>query len=124
RAVVLGTYLPTNQLRFKVLDVSTSDTPVVRGELQTSVVPVGSTGVALTPNGNLAVAAMGGSGLWVVDVSTPTAPVLRGSLALGGVAWGLALNSTGTYAYAATGTAGLKIVSLANPAAPTLVGSA
>jgi hypothetical protein len=65
---------------------------------------------------------MAGSGLWVVDVSVPTAPVLRGSLAVG-VAWGVTLNSTGTIAYVAAGTAGLKIVNLANPAAPTLLGT-
>jgi hypothetical protein len=77
----------------------------------------------MTPNGAYAVAAMGSAGLWVVDVSVPTAPVLRGQLALGGFAWGVAVNSTGTHAYVALGTAGLKIVSLANPAAPALVGS-
>jgi hypothetical protein len=124
RAVALGTYLPTNQVRLKVLDVGVATAPVVRGELATTLTPMGSTGVALTPNATLAVAAMGGSGLWVVDVSVPTAPVLRGTVAVGGVAWGVAVNSTGTHAYVAAGTAGLKIVSLANPAAPVVVGSA
>jgi hypothetical protein len=121
KSVVLGTYLPTNQLRLKVLDVSVADTPVIRGQLPTTVTATSSMGVALTPNGSLAVAAMGSAGLWVVDVSTPTAPVLRGTLALGGTAWGVAVNSTGSVAYVANGDLGLKIVSLANPAAPTLL---
>jgi hypothetical protein len=113
--------------RLWVLDMTDATHPRVQGALATTLAQGTGTGfqrVTLTPNGSLAIAAMGNMGLWVVDVSVPTAPVLRGTVALGGIAYGVALNSTGTHAYVATGTAGLKVVSLANPAAPAVVGSA
>ena len=104
-----------------VLDVTATAAPRVMGELAAGP-NVGFTDVAVNGTGTLAVAAVGGVGIWVIDLTNPAAPVLRATYATGGTAYGVALNSTGTLAYVAN-VGSVQIVSLSNPSAPSLVGS-
>jgi hypothetical protein len=111
-----------------VLDISTPASPTVLGELATTV-PVttsgtGYMGVALNSTGTMAVMAMGTTGIYVVDLSTPTTPFVRGTYNTPGVAFAVVLNPTGTLAYVADGSTGhLQIVNLTNPSLPTLAAS-
>jgi len=98
----------------------------VVGELATTITPgslSGFLGVAMNGTGTEAVAAMGVDGIWVIDLSTPAVPVVRGTYDTSGWAQAVVLNSTATLAYVADGLQGFKILSLSNPSAPTLVGS-
>ncbi|MFO1458325.1 MAG: hypothetical protein U1G08_02880 [Verrucomicrobiota bacterium] len=60
-------------------------------------------------------------GLLVLDVSTPSAPVLLGSVALGGDA--VNLYAVGTTVYVAQQSTGLRVVDASNPSAPVVVGT-
>lgn len=122
RAVVVGSWLPSNTVRVRVLDVSVPARPIVRGDVPTTVAP-GYTDVALNGTGTLAAVALGGAGLWTVDLVNPATPRVLGKLDTAGVAMAVALNATASHAFVADGLGGLKVVSLANPAAPTLVGT-
>jgi hypothetical protein len=95
---------------------------VIARTLTTNVAP-GITGVALNSTGTLAAVALGGAGLWAVDVSNASAPRLLGSLDTAGVAYNVALNATASVAFVADGLGGLRVISLANPAAPSLMAS-
>jgi hypothetical protein len=126
RAVVTGAYTPTNTARLKVLDVSVPSAPLVIGELPTSV-PVGSssgfTGVALNAAGTMAVAALPGNGVWVIDLSHPSAPAVIGTFNNNSAPRAVALNNTGNLVYVANSAAVLQILNISTPSAPTLVGS-
>lgn len=101
-------------------------------------------GMAGSPGEMYAYVAAGGSGLHVVDVSDPVAPVETGLYDTPGVAQGVAVHSYGAsrrteqqaplrdsmaggpgdlYAYVADGDAGLRVVDVSDPAAPAEVGS-
>jgi hypothetical protein len=69
--------------------------------------------------GNLAYVADGGSGLQILDVSNPTAPVRLGGYDTDG--WAVAVQVVGSLAYVADG-AGLQILEVSNPVAPLLRG--
>jgi hypothetical protein len=56
------------------------------------------------------------SGLCVIDISDPTAPVLAGECELSGYAYDVAV--CGTYAYVAADAAGLCVVNIADPSHP------
>src|SRR5262249_36399313 len=94
RAVVGG---EANGLaRLWVVDMTQPSHRIVKGALPTNVTVGTANGflnVVMNSTGTLAVAAMGGPGLYVVDVSNPAAPVLRGSLDTSGVAYAVALNA-------------------------------
>jgi hypothetical protein len=66
---------------------------------------------------------MGTGGIWTVDLSVLSHPVLvpGGNLALGALAWSVVLN--GNYAYVADGVNGLKVVDVTNPGAPRVLGT-
>ena len=121
RAVVIGKYKPTNMAHLEVLDVSSATLPNVVGELPTTTAAFYD--VAVNGTGTLAVVAAGTAGVWVVDLSNPAVPVVRGIYDTPGTAYGVALNSTATLAYVADGSAGIKIVNISNPSAPSLAGS-
>jgi hypothetical protein len=71
--------------------------------------------------GTLAYVADDSSGLQIIDVGDPAAPVLRGSYNTSGAANGVFV--VGTLAYVADGSYGLQIIDVSNPAAPVLRGS-
>jgi hypothetical protein len=61
-------------------------------------------------------------GLRILDISNPTAPVLKGAVDLDGFfANGLAV--AGDFAYVADGEIGVHVVDIADPSAPTIVGT-
>ena len=122
-AVVIGGDTVTNTVRLKVIDVHTPTDPVLVGQLPTNI-PWNSLRPLITLNstGTLAVATLGGSGVWVINLSTPSAPAHVGTYATPTGSEGVVLNATNSLAYVASGS-GLLILSLANPALPSLVGS-
>ena len=70
--------------------------------------------------GNYAYVANSGAGLLVVDVSSPTNPVMVGRYDTSG--WALGVAVAGRYAYVGDGNAGLQVIDVANPAIPVRVG--
>ena len=60
------------------------------------------------------------SGMTVLDVSNPAAPVVLGTFATPGPCQGI---DVGAHAYLACELSGIFVVDISNPAAPTLVGS-
>jgi hypothetical protein len=70
------------------------------------------------PDGDFAHVAID-HGLTVVEITNRTAPVLRGSIALGGKSLGIARQ--GSLVFVANQTTGLKVVDVSNPDVPTLV---
>ena len=71
--------------------------------------------------GNYAYVADGNSGLQIIDISNPNAPVLAGSYDTSGAARGVQV--VGNYAYVADGNSGLQIINISNPITPVLAGS-
>jgi hypothetical protein len=63
---------------------------------------------------------LGGSKLWVLDVSNPVSPVKIGEYKNGSVSH---LHVNGNYAYAAGRYSGLKIFDISNPASPVKIGN-
>lgn len=122
-SVVAGAHLASNTARLQVVDTSDPTLPAVVGELATTVTAAGILDVALDQAGTLAVTAMGGAGVWIVDLANPAAPVRCAVFDTAGVAFAVALNDSGALAYVADGSGGLKILSLSNPSVPTQVGS-
>jgi hypothetical protein len=102
--------------RLVVLDVSDPANPTMTG--QGPVFPSIVEGVYVT--GGYAYVAAGSSGLRVVDVSNPAAPVEVGFYDTPGHAEGV--YAAGNYAYVADRSAGLRVVDVSNPAAPVEVG--
>jgi hypothetical protein len=76
-------------------------------------------GVALDIAGSLSAVARGWTGLQLVDVSDPAAPILRGLVNTPGFAGDVVLY--GNYAYVADGNSGLSVVNVATPSTPLLV---
>ncbi|HOC87903.1 MAG TPA: T9SS type A sorting domain-containing protein [bacterium] len=70
-------------------------------------------------NGTYYVLASGGSYLYIINVQTPTNPVLTTAFEIGGYGGGVA--TSGATAFVASYGAGLKIVNVANPAVPVVV---
>jgi hypothetical protein len=97
---------------FYILGLTSPTSPNLRGHLNGF-----ARGVAVANNYAYLV---GESGLRVVNVSTPTAPVVVGTCNTPGSATAIAL--AGNYAYVAADSAGLRIIDISNPAAPTLIG--
>jgi len=71
--------------------------------------------------GNYAYVADGLSGLQVMDITDPTAPVIVGSVDTSGYAKGV--NVAGNYAYVADGYSGLQVMDITDPTVPVIVGS-
>ncbi len=125
-AVVVGHDVNTGHAHLQVLDLANPAQPVRTGELATSIVPGSVTGfrdVVVSRSRNLAVVAAGSDGVWLVDVSNRSFPVVVGIYDSPGWVMGLDLDASASHAYLADGTGGLKVLSLANPSQPTLVGS-
>lgn len=69
---------------------------------------------------SIACVTLGDSGLAIVDVSDPAAPVIVGRIGIRPRATGVAL--AGDYAYVTSRDSGLRIISIADPANPVQVG--
>ncbi|MBU0507419.1 hypothetical protein KKH27_01095 [bacterium] len=80
--------------------------------------PGGSWGVAVS--GSYAYMADMGSGLRIIDISSPATPTEVGFYDTQGYAWDVAVS--GNYAYVSDEAYGLRVLNIANPAAPTQVG--
>lgn len=114
--------------RLLVLDVTNPDSPVLVG--QTQVLPAVVLDVKLPadePAGPIHVyVALGESGLGVIDVSDPRAPVMVSSCPTPGSAMSLALGAGHlaghTYAYVPLGDRGLSVIDVTDPLAPVAVG--
>ncbi len=72
------------------------------------------------PNRNLAAVAAGSAGVYLVDISNVTAPIIRGRLSTGD-ARGVAMR--GNYAYVADYANSMRSLDITNPNAPTLLSS-
>ena len=102
-----------------VIDVSNSPAPVVLGCWRDDGVPDG-----MVVSGEYAYLAMDQpdddeDGLYVIDLSEPSAPVRRGFCHLPGLG---SIALSGHYAYVAAHEAGLRIVDVSNPHRPVEVG--
>jgi hypothetical protein len=122
-SVVTGADMPTNTARFQIVNGADPTLPRIIGELATTLPAAGFFDVAINDAATLAVTAMGGAGIWVIDITNRAAPFVRGSYDTPGIAYAVAVNGTGSLAYVADGSGGIKILSLANPSAPALAGS-
>jgi hypothetical protein len=71
--------------------------------------------------GNYAYVADDSSGLRIIDISNPTAPILKGTYDTPNGASGVQV--VGNYAYVADGSSGLQIIDISNPTTPTLKGN-
>ena len=72
-------------------------------------------------NGTMAYVANGGAGLTVVDVSNPSAPVIKGSADTPGNAWAVAVS--GSLACVADVASGLQVIDVSHPMTPRILGS-
>ncbi|MBE9256247.1 cadherin domain-containing protein [Dolichospermum sp. LEGE 00246] len=61
-----------------------------------------------------------GAGLQIIDISTPTTPVLKSKYDTS--SYSIDVQVVGNYAYVADYMSGLKIIDISNPAAPTIKG--
>lgn len=84
--------------------------------------PLGDRVLGVTVNGNRAYAAAGSAGLFVVDITDPASPVIRGHWDSPGSAEGIAV--VGSHAYLADGPLGVRVVDVSDPARPIPEGSA
>ena len=75
---------------------------------------------AVAVDGHYAYVTSRTTGLDIIDLSSPAAPVLVGNIDTDGYAYGVAV--AGDYAYVADGNAGLQVIDIRNPAAPLRVG--
>lgn len=111
-----------NGRRLTVFDISSPSSPTVVGRTPPYSRNVVSIAMSDGPQGRTyAYLGVMESGLRVVDVSSPVAPVEVGSLLLQGHACDVVV--AGAYAYVAAEFAGLRIVDISTPSNPELVGS-
>jgi hypothetical protein len=97
-----------------VVDISTPSAPTIVGTAPTS----GGQDIALS--GNHAYVACGLYGLFIFDVTVPSAPFEIGNMALSDRGFGVALQ--GNYAYVAIDNGGLEVCNVSNPTSPYQVG--
>ena len=95
--------------------MKTYGSPVARGSFNTP-----GSGLATVVQGSLAFIADGASGLRILDVNDPDAPVQVSSYAPTGIVYGVCIRSN--LLYLALGTNGLEIVNVSNPTLPVRVG--
>lgn len=113
---VSGSYLyagiGVRVVAFNVQDLIAPDETGSTAPLNGSV-----TGIAIS--GNLAAVSAGGGGLYLVDISNPSQPIVTGHYQSEGYAGGVAIS--GHYAYVADGPDGLVIVDISDLSSPTEV---
>jgi hypothetical protein len=77
-------------------------------------------GRGLYATGDYLYEAVGASGLYVEDISTPSTPVYKGGFNTSGLAY--SVKAAGSYAYVADGSNGLAIIDVSNPSSLALKG--
>ncbi|MCF6330430.1 MAG: hypothetical protein L3I99_02630, partial [Sulfurimonas sp.] len=85
--------------------------------------PSGAYGVTLSADGTKAFVADYHSGLQIIDISNPTAPVIIGSVDTPGRAYKVTISTDGTKAFVADANSGLQIIDISDPTAPVIIGS-
>jgi len=108
-------YFSSGQSHLAIVDVTNALAPNILGTLPT----LGGGSLAVV--GNYAYVAQNGASIAVVDISTPSSPVLVSETPSAGV--GLGVDYDNGYLYLATESEGLQIFDLSVPASPTFVGS-
>ena len=103
--------------RLVILNVFFPDSPTVAGKTQTLPDVINS----LVVSGGHAYLAAGESGLRIINVSNPAAPVEVGYYDTAGYAEGVAVS--GNYAYVADLDQGLRVINISNKTSPVEVGS-
>jgi hypothetical protein len=110
------------------LGATTANLDLVAGEL--SLVPYSRSLVAnltvtpaqrITVSGGFAYVGAGASGLYIIDISDPTAPGTPVLASVGGYVRGVDVQ--GDRAYVAIGLNGIRIVDVSNPASPVVLGA-
>lgn len=117
-AVAGGLAYVADLTSLQIIDVSDPANPQPKGALAMSG-PVGRVSVA----GGTAYVVDGGSTIKVIDVSTPSKPVLGESITAFGKAYGVAISAGSSTLYVADGGSGVRTIDLSNPASPQLSGS-
>lgn len=102
--------------KLTILDISTPSSPALVGK--TPSLPDDVYDIALA--GNYAYVTCGESGLRIINVANPAAPVEVGFIDTPGDAYGIAVSDT--FAYVADENGGLRVINVSNPAAPVEVG--
>lgn len=98
--------------------ISIRTTPFINAFASTTLRMPGYTdGIAIS--GNYAYLALGSVGLRVVDISTPSAPAVVGSLDFTGNATDIAVS--GSHAYMVDYSAGVRVIDISTPTAPALI---
>jgi hypothetical protein len=102
-----------------IIDISDPASPDSIGSLDLTVGGnCWGTGVAVS--GNYAYVSVADSGLWVINVSNPSAPAHVGSCNTPGRAYGVSVS--GSYVYLSDGPGGMEIINVSSPASPYIEG--
>jgi len=109
-------FVASRDVGLRVFDVSTPTRPLPVASLETDPV---SDHFGVTLRGSLLYVAAY-QGLFVLDVSVPTAPIQLGFCAVPDS--GIAVDVEGTTAYVAAAEAGLRIIDVSDPASPVEIG--
>jgi hypothetical protein len=104
-------------LHLVILDISNSAAPLEVGATE----PFGYDVEDISVTGNTAYVAAGGAGLYIVDISKPTKPVIIGHYDTPGYAEGVSV--AGKNAYVADGPDGLRVIDISNSSHPNEVTS-
>ncbi|MBZ5640226.1 MAG: hypothetical protein LAO51_15885 [Acidobacteriia bacterium] len=106
---------------FTIYNVSDPARPSLVGwlEVDAQIYQDGITDLVYPGSGNLVYGTAEGD-LVVFDVTSPSAPVVRGRLGLSGARF---LAVSGSHAYLSAGPAGVIVADLSNPASPSVVGA-
>lgn len=102
-------------------DIKDLNSPLLILFNQTGSVGTGGNPMDIVLSGNYAYIANGQKGCCIIDVSNPSAPVIKGNCQTQGLSKGIALS--GSYAYTANENSGLQVVDVSNPANPFQTGN-
>ncbi|MBI4136346.1 MAG: hypothetical protein HY481_02265 [Candidatus Vogelbacteria bacterium] len=112
-----GYVVDSTDNNLRILDLATSSPAQVGAAFS-----IGTSPQKITVAGRYAYVIFSGSGLQVIDISNPIAPVTVGTLAIGGNPTDIAV--AGRYAYVVDSTSNdLKIIDISNPTTPATVGT-
>lgn len=110
-------FVPINR-GLEVIDISTPTSPACVGSLYIGY-GYGANGFAVA--GDYGYLGHAYDGVYVVDVSLPSAPAIVETCATPGEAWTVTVS--GNYAYVGDGHTGLQVLDISTPTAPVIVGN-